>query len=56
MVRFGDSTTRLGALYLNRHPPAQEGDTVFGLWRQKREDGLTYQERLRSEWGDESTV
>lgn len=42
--------------YLNRHLPAQEGDAAFGLWRQKREDGVTYQERLRSEWDDESAV
>lgn len=23
---------------------------AFGLWRNQKEDGLTYQERLRSEW------
>jgi len=42
--------------YLNRHRSAQEADAAFGLWRQKYEDGLTYQERVRSEWSDESTV
>ncbi|WP_245709378.1 CopG family transcriptional regulator [Allochromatium warmingii] len=42
--------------YLNRHPLQQDSDSAFGLWRHKREDGLAYQERLRSEWCDESTV
>lgn len=23
---------------------------AFGLWREQKEDGQTYQERLRSEW------
>lgn len=42
--------------YLNRHRLPQDSDAAFGLWRHKREDGLAYQERLRSEWCDESTV
>jgi len=42
--------------YLNRHRSVQEAHAAFGLWRQKYEDGLTYQERVRSEWSDESTV
>ena len=25
-------------------------DRVFGLWADRNEDGLAYQERLRSEW------
>ncbi len=25
-------------------------DKAFGLWRHRNEDGLAYQERLRSEW------
>ncbi|WP_295409112.1 hypothetical protein [uncultured Thiocystis sp.] len=36
--------------YLRRYPSVPEGDAAFGLWRQRREDGLSYQERLRSEW------
>ncbi len=42
--------------YLNHHRLPQDRDAAFGLWHQKREDGLTYQEHLRSEWCDESTV
>ena len=26
-------------------------DDAFGLWRQRPEDGLEYQHRLREEWG-----
>jgi predicted transcriptional regulator len=25
-------------------------DAAFGLWADRKEDGLAYQERLRSEW------
>ncbi len=28
----------------------QQSDDAFGAWRGRGEDGLTYQERLRSEW------
>ncbi len=37
--------------YLARHravAPAQ--DKAFGIWRDKAEDGVAYQRRLRSEW------
>ncbi len=27
-------------------------DTAFGLWADRGEDGLAYQERLRSEWDE----
>ncbi len=30
--------------------PQLENDEAFGLWADFTEDGLTYQERLRSEW------
>ena len=36
--------------YLARHLPEQ-GDDAFGLWRQRKVDGLTYQKRARDEWG-----
>jgi metal-responsive CopG/Arc/MetJ family transcriptional regulator len=35
--------------YLVRNPPADR-DAAFGIWRGMQEDGLAYQERLRSEW------
>jgi hypothetical protein len=27
-----------------------ETDEAFGLWREHKEDGLAYQERVRGEW------
>ena len=38
---------------LSEYLPAQDEtiiDRVFGLWADRHEDGLAYQERLRSEW------
>ena len=29
---------------------APESDRAFGLWRDRAEDGVAYQRRLRSEW------
>ena len=26
-------------------------ESSFGLWKQRREDGVAYQEKLRDEWG-----
>ena len=40
---------RAVADYLRRHRPAPE-DAAFGLWQDRGEDGVAYQERLRSEW------
>ena len=36
--------------YLARHLPATD-DEAFGLWKKRKTDGLTYQERARDEWG-----
>ncbi|CAB3746857.1 CopG family transcriptional regulator [Burkholderia puraquae] len=33
------------ALHKHRH-----ADDVFGLWKDRKVDGLAYQEELRSEW------
>jgi metal-responsive CopG/Arc/MetJ family transcriptional regulator len=35
--------------YLARHLPAQD-DGAFGLWKNHKTDGVTYQERARDEW------
>jgi len=40
---------RAVADYLRRHRAVTD-DTAFGVWRGRSEDGLAYQERLRSEW------
>ena len=31
---------------------ADEQDEAFGLWKDRDEDGLAYQQRLRDEWAD----
>jgi len=36
--------------YLERLKPESATDGAFGLWAQKNEDGLAYQQRLREEW------
>ena len=36
--------------YLARHLPVQD-DGAFGLWKKRKTDGVTYQERARDEWG-----
>ena len=35
--------------YLAKHRGQREGE-VFGLWGNRKVDGLAYQERVRSEW------
>jgi metal-responsive CopG/Arc/MetJ family transcriptional regulator len=35
--------------YIAQHKPAR-GAEVFGLWKDKKVDGLEYQQELRSEW------
>ena len=35
--------------YLQRRP-ADAGDDAFGLWGQRKVDGLAYQEKMRGEW------
>lgn len=40
---------RAVADYLQHHALAAKDD-AFGLWKQRGEDGLAYQERLREEW------
>lgn len=40
---------RAVADYLQRYATVAE-DAAFGLWKQRGEDGLAYQQRLREEW------
>ena len=35
--------------YLSKRRSAQEGD-AFGLWGNRKVDGLAYQKKLRGEW------
>lgn len=48
-VSRAELVRRAVADYLCRHRPAR-GDAAFGLWQDRGEDGVAYQERLRSEW------
>lgn len=36
------------AAYLEKKKPG--GEDVFGLWKDRKVDGLAYQEQVRSEW------
>jgi metal-responsive CopG/Arc/MetJ family transcriptional regulator len=38
------------SVYLEKIRPADNSDDAFGLWKEKKIDGLTYQEKLRNEW------
>ena len=35
--------------YLARHQPVRD-DSAFGIWKTRDEDGLKYQESVRTEW------
>ena len=37
-------------LFLEQHQTQPEADTAFGLWKDRQEDGLDYQQKLRDEW------
>ena len=36
--------------YLDKIRPADTADDAFGLWKDKKVDGLAYQKKLRDEW------
>jgi metal-responsive CopG/Arc/MetJ family transcriptional regulator len=36
--------------YLEKIRPADNSDDAFGLWKDKKIDGLAYQKKLRNEW------
>lgn len=38
------------AIYLEKFKPNDPPDAAFGLWKSKKLDGLTYQNKLREEW------
>lgn len=51
MLSRAELVRRAVTEYLERHA-SEENDATFGLWKQRGEDGLTYQRRLRDEWGE----
>jgi hypothetical protein len=36
--------------YIEKFRSEPASDAAFGLWANKKEDGLAYQQRLREEW------
>jgi len=48
-VSRAEAIRRAVAEHLRKHP-AGGAKRAFGIWRDIPEDGLAYQERLRSEW------
>ena len=36
--------------FLGRNSPYADLNESFGLWEEKKQDGLDYQEKLREEW------
>jgi metal-responsive CopG/Arc/MetJ family transcriptional regulator len=41
---------RAVAEYLASRQPDAASDRAFGIWRERGQDGLDYQERVRREW------
>ena len=50
-VSRAEAVRRAVAEHLRKHHTAG-AKSAFGIWRDMAEDGLAYQERLRSEWDD----
>ena len=48
-VSRAEAVRRAVADYLNVHRTRERQD-VFGIWRDRRPDGLEYERRLRREW------
>lgn len=48
-VSRAEAVRRAVAEHLRKHH-APGAEKAFGLWRDVADDGLAYQERLRSEW------
>ncbi|MCP5137869.1 MAG: CopG family transcriptional regulator [Gammaproteobacteria bacterium] len=50
-VSRAELVRRAVADYLVRQQPP-DGDSAFGLWKGRAQDGVAYQEQLRSEWDE----
>ena len=48
-ISRAEAVRRAVAEYAGRHS-ASDIEQAFGLWRERRRDGLTYERRLRREW------
>ncbi len=50
-LSLAEMVRRAVAEYIARYNPEQGGE-AFGLWKDRAEDGLSYQSRLRAEWDE----
>ena len=48
-ISRAEAVRRAVAEHLRQHHTAG-GERAFGLWRSNQVDGMSYQDRLRSEW------
>lgn len=48
-ISRAEAVRRAVAQHLRANQPA-DASRAFGLWRSDPEDGMSYQDRLRSEW------
>jgi len=48
-ISRAEAVRRAVADYLTRNK--SEGDAAFGIWKGRGQDGLTYEDALRDEWG-----
>jgi len=53
-ISRAEAIRRAVSAYLRRHGPEQH-DAAFGIWKGRKQGGLSYQEAMRSEW-DTPTV
>jgi hypothetical protein len=49
-VSRAEAVRRAIADYLEKQP--RQPDAAFGLWKGRLADGVSYQQRLRDEWGE----
>ena len=52
-ISRAEAVRRAVAEHLQRHLRSG-ADRAFGIWRDRKEDGLAYQERVRREWDHRS--
>jgi metal-responsive CopG/Arc/MetJ family transcriptional regulator len=48
-ISRAEAIRRALAMFLDRH--TRDVDSAFGMWKDRRLDGVEYQRALRGEWG-----
>jgi len=48
-ISRAEAVRRAVAEFLKSHGPASDDD-LFGIWRNRNEDALDYEDRVRAEW------